>query len=118
MTIGMNVDSMDAMYKTLVRKKMDKIMKDPENNEMSKYYVIMRNECRLRALSCRTVRYRKSFVPNSIHVYNQIMSTVNYNVLFYKQIPICIMGSIKHLYLYLYLYIYMIYIIHTTQYNP
>ena len=34
------------------------------------YYAYMRTGTRLRALSCRTQRYRKSFVPNSIHMTN------------------------------------------------
>ena len=34
------------------------------------YYAYMRTGTRLRALSCRTQRYRKSLVPNSIHVTN------------------------------------------------
>ena len=33
-------------------------------------HVYMRTGTQLRALSCRTQRYRKSFVPNSIHVTN------------------------------------------------
>ena len=41
---------------------------------LSHYYVFMRSGKKLRVPSCETVRYRNSFVPNSIIMYNNIMS--------------------------------------------
>ena len=39
-------------------------------SRIARLLCIMRTGTRLRALSCRTQRYRKSFVPNSLHVTN------------------------------------------------
>ena len=63
--------SIDDLYCNIVTKKVKCIMAN-SCHALHDYYVynIMRTGTRLRALSCRTQRYRKSFVPNSIHVTN------------------------------------------------
>jgi len=50
-------------------KKVDKLMMDTKH-PLSQYYITMRSGKRLRVPPCRSVRYRKSFIPNSIIMYN------------------------------------------------
>ena len=57
------------LYCNIVTKKVKCIMANG-CHALHDYYVYMRTGTRLRALSCRRQRYRKSFVPNSIHVTN------------------------------------------------
>ena len=59
----------DDLYCNIVTKKVKCIMAN-SCHALHDYYVYMRTGTRLRALSCRTQRYRKYFVPNSIHVTN------------------------------------------------
>ena len=61
----------DDLYCNIVTKKVKCIMANSDCcRGLHDYYAYMRTGTRLRALSCRTQRYRKSFVPNSIHVTN------------------------------------------------
>ena len=59
----------DYLYCNIVAKKVKCIMANG-CHALHDYYAYMRTGTRLRALSCRTQWYRKSFVPNSIHVTN------------------------------------------------
>ena len=61
--------SIDDLYCNIVTKKVKCIMAN-NCHALHDYYAYMRTGTRLRAISCRTQRYRKSFVPNSIHVTN------------------------------------------------
>ena len=63
------LSSIDDLYYNIVTKKVKCIMAN-SCHALHDYYAYMRTGTRLRALSCRTQRYRKSFVPNSIHVTN------------------------------------------------
>ena len=59
----------DDLYCNIATKKFECIMAN-SCHALHDYYVYMRTGTMLRALPCRTQRYRKSFVPNSIHVTN------------------------------------------------
>ena len=59
----------DDLYCNIVTKKVKCIMAN-SCHALHDYYAYMRTGTRLPALSCRTQRYRKYFVPNSIHVTN------------------------------------------------
>ena len=63
------LSSIDEFYCNIVTKKVKCIMAN-SCHALHDYNVYMRTGTRLRALSCRTHRYRKPFVPNSIHVTN------------------------------------------------
>ena len=60
--------TMEQLFIDKVVKKVLSIMSD-NSHPLFHNYVQMRSE-RLRALPARTQRYRLSFVPNSIHVFN------------------------------------------------
>ena len=62
------LSSIDDLYCNIVTEKVKCIMAN--SCHALHDYAYMRTGTRLRALSCRTQRYRKSFVPNSIHVTN------------------------------------------------
>ena len=57
------------LYCNIVTKKVKCIMAN-SCHALHDYYVYVRTGTRLRALSCRTQRYRKSVLPNSMHVTN------------------------------------------------
>ena len=61
--------SIDDLYCNIATKNVKCIMAN-SCHALHEYYVYMRTGTRLRALSCRTQQYRKSFVPNSTHVTN------------------------------------------------
>ena len=65
------LSSIDDLYCNIVTKKEKCIMAN-RCHALHDYYAynFMRTGTRLRALSCGTQRYSKSFVPNSIHVTN------------------------------------------------
>ena len=64
------LSSIDDLYCNIVTKKVKCIMAN-SCHALHDYYAYMRTgTTMLHALSCRTQRYRKSFVPNSIHVTN------------------------------------------------
>ena len=63
-----DVNTMDNIYESMVIKKVNNIIR--LDDELSRYYITMRSGSRYRAPNCRTQRYRKSFVPNSVHIMN------------------------------------------------
>ena len=65
------LSSIDDLCCNIVTKKVKCIMAN-SCHTLHDYYALayMRTGTRLPALSCRTQQYRKSFVPNSIHVTN------------------------------------------------
>ena len=63
------LSSIDDLYCNIVTKKVKCIMAN-SCHALHDYYAYMRTGTRLRVLSCRTQRHRKSFVPNSIYVTN------------------------------------------------
>ena len=62
------ISTMEQLFIDKVVKKVLSILSD-NSHPLFHNYVQMRSE-RLRALPARTQRYRLSFVPNSIHVFN------------------------------------------------
>ena len=64
-----NLPLVDVLYTNQVVNKV-KWIKDQDLHPLESYYQTMRSGTRLRAIPCRTQRYRKSFVPNSIHLFN------------------------------------------------
>ena len=65
------LSSIYDLYCNIVTKKVKCIMANSCHAlALHDYYAYMRTGTRLRALSCRTQRYRTSFVPNSIHATN------------------------------------------------
>ena len=60
------LSSIDDLYCNIVTKKVKCIMAN-SCHALHDYYAY--TGTRLHALSCRTQRYRKSVVPNSIHLY-------------------------------------------------
>ena len=67
--VKLDITSIDEIYTRNVTKKVKHII-SMHVHPLKCFYDFMRSGTRLRAISCRTQRYRKSFVPNSIHVYN------------------------------------------------
>ena len=63
--------SIDDLYCNIVTKKVKCIMAI-SCHALHDYYAYIRTGTRLRALSCRTQRYRKYLVPNSILVSNNL----------------------------------------------
>jgi len=71
-----NITSVDDLYCKIVTKKVKCILLN-STHPLQQYYTSMRSGTRLRAISCRTQRYRKYIIPNSIYVFN------NSDVMFY-----------------------------------
>ena len=65
-----DVAELDNIFNNTVFKKVNSIMSDSSHPFFTKYNSMRSN--RLRALPARTVRYRLSFVPNSIHIFNHM----------------------------------------------
>ena len=68
--IKANIPSIDDLYVKFVIKKV-KCIVSIETHSLQQYFSYMRSGTRLRALACNAQRYRKSFVPNSIHLSNK-----------------------------------------------
>ena len=66
---GDTVPLLDDIVSKNVIKKVTTIRTDI-SHPLNHQYATMRSNHRLRAISARTVRYRASFIPNSIHLYN------------------------------------------------
>ena len=67
---GSDVPHLDELYVQNVIKKVNSILND-QSHILHPQYLTMRSH-RLRAISTRTMRYRSSFVPNSIHLVNHV----------------------------------------------
>ncbi len=68
--IKMDISSINDLYIKCVLKKVKCII-SMETHPLHQYFSYMRSGTRLRALPCKTQRYKKSFVPNSIHLFNK-----------------------------------------------
>ena len=66
---GDTVPLLDDIVTKNVIKKVTTIRTDI-SHPLYHRYATMRSNHRLRAISARTMRYRASFIPNSIHLYN------------------------------------------------
>ena len=66
---GDTVPLLDDIVTKNVIKKVTTIRTDI-SHPLYHQYATMRSNHRLRAISARTMRYRSSFIPNSIHLYN------------------------------------------------
>ena len=77
----------DNMYVKYVLKKVKCVISE-ETHPLHKCFFYMRSGTRLRAIPCKTQRYRKSFVPNSIHLFDKYLSIHCYSVI--KIYTICI----------------------------
>ena len=68
--------SSDQIYINNVVKTVSKIMTDTEH-PFNNMYSFMRSNRRLRAISCRTKQYGSTFVPKSIHIFNNNIKSCN-----------------------------------------
>ena len=64
-----DLSSLQLIYEKRVRDKVERLCGDADH-PLHQFYRFMQSGKRLRALPCRTKRYRDSFIPNSIHVFN------------------------------------------------
>ena len=69
--IGLPVSSPGDMYVKISLSKVNNIIKN-EDHLLHHYYNFMRSGKRLRCISSRTQRFRKSFVPNSVVIFNSV----------------------------------------------
>lgn len=66
-----SIPSIEEHYISKCVSKVKLIMSD-QNHPLSDHFIIMRSGKRLRVPSCRSIRYRKSFIPNSIITFNSV----------------------------------------------
>lgn len=64
-----DIKCIDDSYKYKCVKKVESLQMDTKH-PLSHYFITMRSGKRLRVPTCRSVRYRKSFIPNSIITHN------------------------------------------------
>ncbi|KAJ8032199.1 hypothetical protein HOLleu_25658 [Holothuria leucospilota] len=67
--IGVSLPSLECLYHERVCNKVKQIMQDP-SHPLFKHYTYNRSGVRLFPPRTRRARYRYSFVPNSIHIFN------------------------------------------------
>ena len=70
MKLGIRTTQLFELYQVYVMKQVNKIMMD-NSHPLNSYYVFLRSGRRLRVPRQRTNRYKKSFVPKSVTLYNQ-----------------------------------------------
>ena len=66
---GANLDNLDKLYKKQALRKVNKIIKDASHNLHNEYSFLPSGR-RIRSLACKTTRSCRSFVPNSIRLFN------------------------------------------------
>ena len=72
--LGITTTPLEELYQKYVMKQVGKIMQD-NGHPLNSYYVFLRSGRRLDQGRQRTNRYKKSFVPKSITLYNRIKGT-------------------------------------------
>ena len=74
MKLGAQSTPLDELYNSCVIKQVDKVMKDV-NHPLHKNYTFLRSGRRLSVPICSKDRFRHSFVPKSIKLFNHLSST-------------------------------------------
>ena len=64
-----DVVDFEEIYQLTAGKKLDSILKD-ESHPLYKYFRFLPSKARLSSIYCRTSRYKQSFVPSAIRLYN------------------------------------------------
>ena len=64
-----DVVNFEELYEATVNKKRSTILKD-ESHPLFMYYRFLPSNIRLSSIYCRTSRYKDSFVPSSIRLFN------------------------------------------------
>ena len=70
--IGQDLPSISDLFEQRVLTKIDKIMGD-QGHPLNEHYTFNRSGIRLRVPRTNRTRFRQSFVPNSIHMFNQLV---------------------------------------------
>ena len=68
---GQDLPSLKHLFEQRVLSKIDKIMAD-ESHPLNEHYTFNRSGIRLRVPRTNRARFRQSFVPNSIHMFNHL----------------------------------------------
>ena len=68
---GQDLPSLKHLFEQRVLSKIDKIMAD-ESHPLNEHYTFNRSGIRLRVPRTNKARFRQSFVPNSIHIFNHL----------------------------------------------
>ena len=72
--LGIRTTPLDKLYQECAMKQVDKNRKDP-GHPLHNHYILLRSGRRLNVRPQRTNRYKMSFVPKSISLYNHLRGT-------------------------------------------